>query len=416
MAQWQKEVFAHKATMPAKKMQDKFDKEFSSGYGPAPAVSTKPKKVKKAAEKAAALKAEEAKQAAKWKAKNKAAAAKGYADVNNGKVWVSNEVAGMLEAAQTMQAASKKAVGAFKSLGEAFQYAAKAFTPIGMTKVAVVGSDGTYALYDVEIDGNGMAKMPDELMGKQVTISFDYEHAVVEERPAPSGPAISFGNKVEPPPEDWAPEKPVDFLAGVSVEQHQQFIDQLMGTPTILMTGYTGADKGTMKFGPGKLMAGDKELGTVNSLELGVNPWGKPPDPNKVIGNEPEPTEGKVPVETLHFQGSASGLTTVTGKKKHFHSADKPKLEMDYDFACMAIDFVVADVHGGFAQCRIPLTKIFEKSEELHMLYKAHGSKVTNLLTILGTVFETLVAKEDPTAKAAVLWHRFIKLVLHLDV
>jgi hypothetical protein len=393
VAQWKKEALKHKGKVkdiPGKVLAQDLEGLSPDTFWappPPPAVSTKPKKVAKAAEKAAAKKAEEAKSVAKFKedlAKNMKAGglyqqvavdlAMGLqtSEISDGGNWA-KDMEKLQQAAKKMAASMAQVSDAAKELGKSFAKPFKPGTKVMATMLDAAGEP--VEVVEVPLKEDGTIAVPDNPHGGSISLNYEWgpphNHYIAPAKPkeGPTGAEITFGGKVQAPPEDWvqpAPEKPkvptaeelgvaditmkvTDYLALdpadglMSPKLSDEFIKQLMDSPSLvdhIASKSTNKLAKKLKFGPGKMFKvhGDGEKNTLMgevtdfTLELAKDAPGPLLDK---VGNEPEPQENAyynvkgtdlipegyftpegimVYHDTVHFYGKAFHLNYMTPK------------------------------------------------------------------------------------------------------
>jgi hypothetical protein len=348
-AQWKKEALQGKTkAVPHKVLEEP---AYHDGYNyypkPAPAVSTKPKKVAKAAEKAAAKKAEHDKAVAKFKETQK----KWFSHSTSGHTWFTDEMSWHNDMEQLKKVAQNVAHGmqsvadAAAVLGTTLHSASEALP--GHVLCTLKDKQGEIVeVVECPVGPDGVVKLPKAPPGG--TVAFDSKWTPKPQKApeeAPTGPEITLGSKVEAPPEDWVPKEPMELIhkhsskkaelqtnvdkalsalsheAGLmSPEQSAKFIDLLKNSPTLL--DHVKSVK-KLKLGSGKLMFGGKVMGTVYGTEVSLHE-GEHVLPKPLldkVGNEPEPKE---------VYNTAKGTDPIPVPHEYLYPLDVPALHTDH--------------------------------------------------------------------------------------
>jgi hypothetical protein len=353
-AQWKKEALQGKTkAVPHKVLEEPV---YHDGYNyypkPAPAVSTKPKKVAKAAEKAAAKKAEHDKAVAKFKETQK----KWFThSVSSGHTWFTDEMSWhkdmeeLKKVAQNVAHGMQSVADAAAVLGTTLHSASEALP--GHVLCTLKDKHGEIVeVVECSVGPDGVVKLPKAPPGG--TVAFDSKWTPKPQKApeeAPTGPEITLGSKVEAPPEDWVPKEPVELIhktsskkdelqtnvdkalsalsheAGLmSPEQSAKFIDLLKNSPTLLdHVKSAPTNPLAKKLKLGKLMFGGKVMGTFYGTEVGLHE-GEHVLPKPLldkVGNEPEPQE---------VYNTAKGTDPIPVPHEYLYPLDVPALHTDH--------------------------------------------------------------------------------------
>jgi hypothetical protein len=329
VAQWKKEALKHKGKVkdiPGKVLAQDLQGLTHDPFWEEPAIkqvfSSKPKKVAKAAEKAAAKKAEAAKSIAKFYSWDKSPYTEDL--VLSGEMGLAKDMEKLQQSAKKMAASMAQVSDAAKVLSKSFAKPFKPGTKVMATMLNAAGEP--MEVVEVPLKEDGTVEVPENQHGGSISLSYEWgpvpSHHMAPAKPkeGPTGAEITLGGKVVAPPEDWVQKEPkvptaeemgvaditmkvTDYLAlnpadgMMSPKLSDEFIKQLMDSPSLvdhIASKSTNKLAKKLKFGPGNMFKvhGDGKKNTLMgevtdfTLELAKDAPGPLLDK---VGNEPEP-------------------------------------------------------------------------------------------------------------------------------